>query len=290
MCLEQFQQTILSDYFAGTRETLCLIPKKNGKTSLIAAVALYHVLETDDAECVIGASSAKQAAILFNQAKGLIRRPGSPLREHFRVMDGYKVIRSAHDDGTISVLAADAGTGDGVIPTLAIVDELHRHRNADLYGVFRDGLGPRNGRIITLSTAGDDELSALGVMRTRAYGLNHVRRDGAYRYARSDDGQFAMHEWALDPEADRNDLALVKQANPLPSKSVETLRSLQGSPSMTSWQWARYHCGVWVKGEGAAIDPVDWDACGQGAAAVIRRVRLCGLVGIRRGRVRIRRR
>lgn len=260
MVLEPFQQTILSDFFEGARETLCLISKKNGKTSLIAAVALYHLLVTDNAECVIGASSAKQAMILYDQARGLISRtPG--LKAHFRPMPGSKVIRSQSDDGTISVLAADASTGDGVIPTLAIVDELHRHRNADLYGVFRDGLGPRNGQIITLSTAGDDELSALGVMRTRAYGLSHVRREGAYRYARSDDGQFVMHEWALDPEADRDDLVLVKQANPLRGKTIETLRSLQGSPSMTSWQWARYHCGVWVKGEGAAIDPVDWDAC-----------------------------
>jgi phage terminase large subunit-like protein len=269
MQLEGFQQTILSDFFDGARETLCLIPKKNGKTSLIAAVALYHLLVTDDAECVIGAASAKQATILFDQARGLIKRGSESLKAQFRIMDGTKVIRSTSDDGTIAVLAADANTGDGVIPTLAIVDELHRHRNADLYGIFRDGLGPRDGQIITLSTAGDDELSPLGMMRTRAYALAHVRREGAYRYARSDDGQFAMHEWALDPEADRSDLELVKLANPLRGKTIETLRSLQASPSMTPWHWARFHCGVWVKGEGAAIDPVDWDACNHGPAAVI---------------------
>ena len=44
------------------------------------------------------------------------------------------------------MLAADEATADGVIPTLALVDELHRHRSAGLYGVFRDGLGPRTGR------------------------------------------------------------------------------------------------------------------------------------------------
>ena len=32
-------------------------------------------------------------------------------------------------------MAADSDTADGVIPTLALVDEeLHRHRNADTYG------------------------------------------------------------------------------------------------------------------------------------------------------------
>ncbi len=29
---------------------------------------------------------------------------------------------------------------DGLIFTLGLIDELHRHRNSDLYGIFRDGL------------------------------------------------------------------------------------------------------------------------------------------------------
>ena len=50
--------------------------------------------------------------------------------------------------GRIRVLAADVDTADGVIPTLALVDELHRHASAGLYGVFRDGLGPRDGQMV----------------------------------------------------------------------------------------------------------------------------------------------
>jgi phage terminase large subunit-like protein len=55
------------------------------------------------------------------------------------------------------VLAADVDTADGVIPTLALVDEMHRHKSAGLYGVFRDGLGARDGQMLTISTAGDNE-------------------------------------------------------------------------------------------------------------------------------------
>ena len=57
MQLEPFQRVALGDYFAGIRETLILLPKKNGKTSLLAALALYHLLTTRDAECVIAAAS-----------------------------------------------------------------------------------------------------------------------------------------------------------------------------------------------------------------------------------------
>ena len=74
MRLEPFQRRILADYFAGTRETLVLLSKKNGKTTLLAALALHHLLVTADAECVIGAASREQAAILFDQAVGFIRR------------------------------------------------------------------------------------------------------------------------------------------------------------------------------------------------------------------------
>jgi phage terminase large subunit-like protein len=71
--LEPFQRTILRDYFAGTTQTLAIIPKKNGKSTLVAALALYHLLVTEDAEGYIAASSRDQAAIILKQARKFIR-------------------------------------------------------------------------------------------------------------------------------------------------------------------------------------------------------------------------
>jgi phage terminase large subunit-like protein len=265
MALESFQRRMLADYFSGTTETLILVSKKNGKSSLLAALALHHLLVTEDAECVIAASSREQATILLRQARGLIRRSAALARlMHVK----QREIVSSIDDGRIRVMASDENTADGVIPTLALVDELHRHKSADLYGVFRDGLGPRDGRMITISTAGDDESSPLGVMRAAAHKLATSERTGAYRYCRSADGQYVMHEWSLDAEEDRTDMAVVKQANPAPWQTIEALRRRFESPSMTSWQWARFACGVWVKGEGSAIQPEDWDALRSDGAVI----------------------
>ena len=258
MVLEPFQQRMLGDYFDGATESLILLCKKNGKTSLIAALALYHLLEVEDAECVIGAASRDQASILYTQAVGFVRRSES-IKDHFAVKTGFREVRSVHDNGRIRVLAADASTADGVLPSLALVDELHRHRTSDLYGVFRDGLSPRDGQLITISTAGDDEDSPLGKMRANAYKLPVSDRDGAYRYFRSENGQFALHEWALDADQDRGDLELVKTANPASWQTVGRLRERHDSPSTTQWQWARFACGVWVRGEDTAIDPAEWD-------------------------------
>ena len=251
------QKLMLQDYFDGARETLILIPKKNGKTTLLAALALYHLLTVADAMCVIGAASRDQATILYDQATGLVERSG--LTELFSSQKGYRRIEARWDRGRIRVLAADENTADGVIPTLALVDELHRHKTDGLYGVFRDGLGPRMGQMITISTAGDDEESPLGRLRAKAYALPGLERDGAYRRVHTD--EFAMHEWALDPDDDRDDLKIVAGANPAPWQDEAALRIRHESPSMTPWQWARFACGVWIFGEQGAIPEKEWRAC-----------------------------
>lgn len=249
---------MVEDYFNGVRETLILIPKKNGKTTLLAALGLFHLTTTPDAACYIGAASRDQASILFEQATGFIRR--SPwLQKYVDVKAGYREIRSTEDSGRLRVLAADANTADGVIPTLALVDELHRHKNSELYAVFRDGLPARNGQMITISTAGDDENSPLGKLRQAAHALTGQKRKGMYRYAAK--SGFSMHEWALGPDDDRDDLDLVVQANPAPWQTKPALRERLESPSTRPWEWARFACGVWVAGEESAISEKEWRGC-----------------------------
>lgn len=257
MELEDFQREMLGRHFAGAIETLIVIPKKNGKSTLLAALALYHLIVTPDAECVIGAASRDQATILYDQAAGFIRRsPG--LRARIDVKRGYREIRSRRDSGRVRVLAADVDTADGVIPTLALVDELHRHKSAGLYGVFRDGLGPRGGQMITISTAGEHEMSALGQMRAAALALPDVKRVGALVRATSRDGAYAMYEWALSKDDDLDDMRIVKRANPASWQTLEALAARHDSPSMLPWQWARFACGVWVGSEDWWISGEDW--------------------------------
>jgi hypothetical protein len=268
--LEAFQQVILRGYFAGVTETLVLLPKKNGKTTLLAALALYHLIYTANANCYIAASAKDQARILYEQATGFVERTGEDgkllpqaksLQKRVLLRDGYKEIRSRRDNGFIRVLSGDVNTGDGVIPTLALVDELHRHKDdGALYGVLMDGLAA-GGQIITISTAGETMKSALGRIRRKALKLG-AKRKGAYTHVISPNKEFEMHEWSLRDDDDRDDLRLVKQANPLEAMTIERLRRRKESPSMKPSQWARFACGVWVRGESAAISSVDWERSG----------------------------
>jgi phage terminase large subunit-like protein len=242
--VEPFQRSMLTDFFGGTTETLILIPKKNGKTTTLALVALHHLCFTPDAEVVIAASSRDQATILLDQAAKILKR--SPVL-HSRVVlkRGFREIRSLRDDGRIRVLAADADTADGVIPTLALVDELHRHKSAELYGVFRDGLGPRDGRMVTISTAGEDEDTPLGELRAKAVKLPHVELDGRHTHAYDGHGAFAMHEWALRETDDQHDMAVVKLANPASWQTPSASRSATTRPprSPGSGRASRAGCG-----------------------------------------------
>jgi phage terminase large subunit-like protein len=199
MVLEPFQRQILTDYFDGARETLVLLPKKNGKTCLLAALALYHLLSEPEAACYVAAASREQASLLYSAACGFVAR-SEALRKQVIVRKGYREMWTADGTGKLRVLAADVDTADGVLGTLCLVDELHRHKSPELYGVLADSLGPRQGQMVTISTAGDDEGSPLGKLRSEAYAQPGLKRDGAYRYVRTDD--FAMHEWALDADDD----------------------------------------------------------------------------------------
>ena len=257
LALEAFQETLLGDFFAGATESVAVLPKKSGKSTLMGALALFVLVAGEDREIAIAAASRDQASLIHRQAAGMVRRSGW-LAE--RVRPTQRELRSRRDGGVVRVLAADSDTVDGWLGSLAIVDELHRAKSVELYSILRLGLGPLNGRMVTISTAGDSEESPLGRIRQTALKLPGVSRDGAHTHCRSDNGRFAYHEWSLDSGADLADFELVKTANPASWTTAESLREIAESPSTTPWYFARFCAGVWLKGEDAAIRPHEWDA------------------------------
>lgn len=257
--IEPFERRILKDHFAGVIEEVVILPKKNGKTTLFAALGLYHLENWPQANVVIVASSKDQASILFRQAWEMVTR--SNLENRFDVRDGYKLIRLQGQKAgpQLKVLPGDAKTVDGALPTLGLVDELHRHPSGELYGVLRDGCDARDGRMVTMSTAGLKEESPLGQLRLKAQKLPSYSRKGTYSQARSEDGSFVLHEWSLSNTDNLDDLKLVKKANPASWQTIEKLRRRKESPTMTPSRWARFACGVWTEGEDPWLEAKDWD-------------------------------
>jgi hypothetical protein len=136
------------------------------------------------------------------------------------------------------------------------VDELHRHPNGELYGVLSDGLDARDGRMVTISTAGADEGSTLGQMREK---FREHGGEKKVRHLRVQDGSDVYHEWALDPEDDPENLRHVKNANPAKNQPIEKLRRRRNSKGMTIGRWLRFACGIWTAGEEPEIRAGEWD-------------------------------
>jgi phage terminase large subunit-like protein len=255
--LEEFQEAVSADIFAGFAETWMIVPEGNGKTTFMSAHALYHGDYMPSAFVPIGASSREQAEILYRQAEGFVfRTPG--LRDRFKCQEGYRRIKCLRTGGRIQVYAADDRTADGIIPTLAMLDELHRHRNLRLYRTWRGKLLKRGGQIATISTAGEpggEFEDARANMRRLA---REVTVDGCHVRAVGEDS--VLHDWAVPSTGQAVDMDVVAAANPRTDLTAEVLRKKHDSPTMTNEHWLRFVCNIPSSFDGNGISGDDWDA------------------------------
>ena len=257
MVVHAFQQLMLSDYFRGCPLTTVILPKKLGKTTLIAAVCLFHILTTDDAEVAICARSKEQAGRLYDHIRKFVAKQRA-FDGVLEVRPGFKEIRRKGSMSKIKVLSGDQDTLEGIECTLWIAEEVGQWEDGEPINVLSEGARTRNGQGFIISNAGDNEDGPLGLIRQRCYKYGHERH-GAYRYCKSPNGSEVLHEWALDPDQDHEDLHVVKQAHPAPWKTIAVLRA-DREEALSLSRWLRYHCGIWVKGGSRAIMPWEWDS------------------------------
>lgn len=255
--LEPFQTDFVRDLFAGRPENWLVLPEGNGKTTLIAGIALYHCEFKPTASVPVAASSRDQAEILYGQAEGLVLRTPR-LAKLFKCLPGYRRIICHTNRSRIQIFAADDRTGDGPLPTLAITEELHRHRDLKLYRTWRGKLGKRKGQIIAISTGGEVG-SEFEQTRTR---IREAAPDVKRRtcFVRAASPQIVLHDYAVPDKADVEDLAVVKSANPFSGITVETLREKRHSPTMTLGHWSRFTCNRATRGDQSAITESEWSA------------------------------
>lgn len=263
--VEPFQEIFLADLFTGTPEVWLVVPEGNGKTSFLAAVGLYYGEHKPGAQIPVAASSRDQGKRPWEQAMGFVKR--SPrLRRVFKTYRGYRRIdycrkgdlRARCDEvhSEIEIFAADEDTGDGVFPDLALVEEGHRHKDLGLYRTWRGKLDKRRGQIVMISTSG--ELGGeFEQTRARIHEATPiVERRRCYVRARSE--QLVIHDYAIPEDGDPDDLELVKEANPLSTITVETLRAKRASPTHVPSHWRRMVCNRGTRSEDSAITEVEW--------------------------------
>jgi phage terminase large subunit-like protein len=255
--LEDFQRAFLSDVFAGFRECWLVVPEGNTKTTTLAGLGLYHSQFRDAASAPIAASSREQAEIMYRQAEGFVLRSDN-LRRIFKCQEGYRRIKCLTNGSRIQVFAADDRTGDGVIPTLPMLDELHRHRDLRLYRVWRGKLGKRDGQLVAISTAGEPGSEFEETRERIRQQADEIERKETFTRAVA--GRVVLHDWSVPEDGDVEDLELVKRANPFSGVTVEELKEKRESPTMTLEHWRRFVCNLPTRGGQAAITEAEWFA------------------------------
>jgi phage terminase large subunit-like protein len=258
--LEPFQESFVDDVFAGTPECWLVVPEGCGKSTLIAALVLYHLEFHPSADAVWAASSRDQAQVGYRCAAGFVAR-SERLGAMFTCLAGYRRIRMGAEGGPrLQIFSADERTGDGVLPTLCVLDELHRQKGLGLYRTWSGKLGKRKGQIVVISTAGapDSEFEVARVAIRQASVTVERSADGTF--VRSCGPQVVMHEWSVPEGGDTENIELVAKANPLSTITVTTLRAKRSSPTMTDAHWRRHTCNLPTRASVSAIIESEWDA------------------------------
>lgn len=129
MKLEPFQRKFvlaIYDNPVGTHSAYLSIARKNGKTALIAAILLAHLVGPEavqNSQIVSGAQSKDQAAVVFELARKMIDMSPklSPL---VRVQPSGKRLIGLARNVLYRALSAEGKTAHGLSPILAILDEV----------------------------------------------------------------------------------------------------------------------------------------------------------------------
>ena len=254
---EDWQLELADDLFAGGQRNLWVVPEGNGKSTMVSVLALYGADYSESPWIPIGASAAKQARIIHDQATGFIERtPG--MRDRFRSFGGYRLIRSLRNGGIgIEVFAHDPKTGDGVIPyPYALCDELHRHPDMRLWELWSGKLRKRGAQIIGISTGGEPETPFENMRDTVRRRATKRRHDGSHLRAQAP-GEI-LHEWMVPKAELCSDMAAVKAANPLSTITVETLtQDYALVTDLGEWCWLK--CNRPTRSAQTAISDKEWD-------------------------------
>jgi phage terminase large subunit-like protein len=140
------------------REFFMLIPKKNGKSSIAAAIMVVAVImnRRPEAECLMIAPTKKIADIAYKQAAGIIRLDPE-LKKVFHPQQHQRTITHRITRAAIAIKAADTDVITGAKSTFILVDETHvfakMSRAADVFVEIRGGLASRpEGFILQITT------------------------------------------------------------------------------------------------------------------------------------------
>lgn len=261
-----------------TRRAFLAIARKNGKSELAAAVALYLLLaDGEQSPQVYGAAFDRdQASIVFDVAAQMVHR-SEALRNVAKVIPSTKRIICPDNGGFYRAIPADAAGSHGFNASGIVFDEFHTQKNRDLYDVLSTSTGARDQPLIFMIT-------------TAGFNQDSICHD-VYEYARKviaggiTDKNFVGRLYEipqgtsfeeLSERTKRGRFSREKDLWPLANPSLvgqpggflkpdEIRRAVAEATHMPSAQnhVLNLHFNVWTDASMAWLPMAQWDACGH---------------------------
>lgn len=248
---------------------LLMLPRKNGKTELIAGLLNYFLFADTEKgkEIYCAANETDQARIIYKATESMINQAPA-LRKKCTVYKSTRTIDKASEfDDFIKVLTSNADTKDGLKPYVVVYDELHAAKDAELYTVLEEGMAHRsNPLFIIISTAGYNHQ---GIMK-RKYDYAKQVQQGIIK----DDSFYSMifepseEDLGKDGEGWKREDVWLK-VNPaigygvkieyLRNKFIKALHSGEEEVAFKT-----KHLNMWTSSAKTWVRKDDWDVCNHG--------------------------
>lgn len=237
------------------RDAVLSMGRKNGKTAIIAALVLVHLVGPEavlNGEVYSAANDKDQAAIVFKFAAQFVRADPE-LESLCKVIDSTKRIVCYGNGSFYRALSRDSKTKHGLNPTFAIYDELAQSIDRELYDTINTAFGARSEPLFA-------------VISTQSRDPQHILSELIDRGLKRDDPTIVCHLYAVPDDADPWNESNWHAANPALGDflNIEAVRKLAAqakeSPSFEP-SFRNLTLNQRVDMTPSLISGVDWRAC-----------------------------
>lgn len=262
LVLMEFQKRFIREVYDnphGTRRAYLSIGRKNGKSALIAAIGLAHIVGPEakqNSQIISGALSQKQAALVFKLMQKMIGLdPALRAKSTSIVRPSAKQIIGVRMNVEYSAISAEAGTAHGLSPVVAILDETGQIK------------GPHDDFIEAIETSqGAYDEPLLIAISTQSATDNDLYSRWLDDAATSKDPHIVSHVYSAPADCDLLDREAWKAANPALGefRSLEDVASLAETadrmPSKeSSFRWL--YLNQRIEATSPFISRKVWQAC-----------------------------
>jgi phage terminase large subunit-like protein len=233
-----------------TKIAIVQVARGNGKTTLMAGLALWDFLNGDGRRVHVIANNEEQAAICLDTARTMIRRQD---RDGIDVL--WDRIEDKVADSQMTGLPALERSLDGLNPSMWIADEAAEFKGRFLTKLLTTGSKRKESLGVIISTPGSNPENIYGELVSNA--------EAVLQGEVEDDSVFAAL-YGIDPSDTPDDEAAWPKANPgmaygQPDRTAvrRSWNTMKRSPMGRS-EFVRYHCARMDENTGGWLDMQLW--------------------------------